>query len=140
MQIEAKDLVIPLLSLIGMIIPIGLLGWKFSRIVWQVEMNKLKAEAGEKISQAFEGKLAELGYAVKQMEKDMNGLGQRLDRTVESFEKKITELTSAVGHISDVLGRMETRMSALIEAQAEIRRQIIPSDIITKLLKERESK
>ena len=140
MHIEAKDLIVPLISLIGMIIPIGLLGWKFSRIVWQVEMNKVKSEAVEKTVKAFEDRLMELGYTSKQMEKDLNGIGCRLNRTIEGFEKKMTEISGDVGHISDVLGRIETRMATMIEAQAEIKKQIIPREVIARALKEREAK
>ena len=130
MDIQAKDLIAPLISVIAMCIPIGKLLWDSSRKFYKVDENEKKLKLQEdKLNDTIE-KQARMIFQVEQNKSDLNGLGQKFNYYVETQEKKLNDLSAQIGHVSDLLTRMEVRMATIIETTAEIKKQVIPREVL----------
>jgi hypothetical protein len=82
-----EQLFFNIMSLVIMFIPIGVLLWKFGRIVFQVEINK----------------------------KDINGLRQNLDNKINTFENRFIENETKLGNIELIMARVETKLNLILQ-------------------------
>jgi hypothetical protein len=87
------QLIISFVSVIVMFIPIGTLLWKFSKIVFEVELNK----------------------------KDINSLAEELRRRLDKTDKRIDERLAGnearLSNIEITIGRMEEKINILLETR-----------------------
>ena len=93
MKIEPGDLIMPLIVLIGMLIPAGTILWKFSKIILQVDKNK----------------------------DDINRIGTKFNDYITNQEKRLTEIASQYMRVSELLARMDERMSNMAGTMQEIK-------------------
>ena len=98
MIIEAKDLIVPLISIIVMLIPIGGLFWKIAQIVFRVHENK----------------------------NDIDNIGKKLNQHIENQEKKLGDLAAVIGHANELVTRMEVRMTTMLDTINEIKKKLYP--------------
>ena len=64
---------------------------------------------------------------------DIDGLGHKLNGFMDTQEKRYTELSMQIGHVSEVLTRMEVRMSSMVETIQEMKKEIIPRELLLRL-------
>jgi hypothetical protein len=81
-----EQLLFNLLGLIVTFIPIGGLLWKFSRIIFQVELNK----------------------------KNIDNLGDKLNNNVDGINERFLETETKLNNIELIMARFETKLNLLL--------------------------
>jgi hypothetical protein len=83
---DTGQLIVGLISVIVMLIPIGGLLWKISKIVFQVEINR----------------------------KDINNLSQKLIDRVDKIDQRFIENEAKLSNIAITMGRMEEKINVCL--------------------------
>ena len=96
MEIDPKDLLFPLIGLLGLLTPICVLFWKVAQVVFNIKKN----------------------------EDDIAGVGAKLNNYIIDQEKRFSELSSQIARMSEMLTRMDVRMSTMVEALQEVKLDI----------------
>jgi hypothetical protein len=84
---DTGQLIVGLISVIVMMIPIGGLLWKISKIVFQVEINK----------------------------KDINNLSQKLTFRLDKIDERFIENEANLSNIAITMGRLEEKINILVD-------------------------
>jgi hypothetical protein len=82
----SEQLLFNLISLIIMCIPIGGLIWKFSKIAFQVEINK----------------------------KDITGLADKLNQRIDKIDERFIENEAKLSNIEVIIGRLEEKVNLVL--------------------------
>ena len=130
MPVEAQNLIPALVAVIVMFIPIGGLFWKFSRIVFQVELNKQLGKKTATTVETMMDNVTKVNFQAEQSKIDLNGFGQKYNIYTEIQEKKMNDVITQIGHMSDLLTRMEMRMTSMIETITEMKSKMVTKDMV----------
>jgi predicted nucleic acid-binding Zn-ribbon protein len=84
---DQGQLIISLVSIVVMFLPIGILLWKISRIVFKVEVNT----------------------------KDINLLSERIKKQEDIFNERLNESENKLNNISLIMARMEEKINNILE-------------------------